>query len=704
MKINIKVLSTVFLFGVLSQPTQLAELDFRNLLVPVKIYLDKQSPAYIAWEDANSTPRNLEINISQNINLNNEIEPLLVGKPLIKKIKTVQLQIMLAQKTDNQPSLDKQLLASVPIQLRPVVINKYTQITEPTSEVRQIALADDKQILDYKTLAQELVDEELERRSLLNDKLKEIPSSRGGSIIVSGGFDTKKSSDAEKIKFVVASTKPKTPQAVTEKRTEREVARNNKKIVIAGFTGLSNGAAFFDNRHTINAYHIVDGKTYAHTKVNSTDGSYQIETDIDAGEIMAELVSPNGEVIAMGSRPLVLSQSKKTNEYLLNLELHPVANALMARVVFGSLEPSKTAEAATLMVNGLERRIAYNSESKLWTDKSFMAGSELVLKAMQQNHVPTIRLSKVGREQAVKVYPITYIETLKEIVFGKDNLSKYETSASVIGSITSRGFPVAGAKFSILGEDAAAVYYNGYIPDKKLETTSQNGEFAFAALSAEDKVLNIKMGEYSIWPMMISTYSRTVTQLDIEIETPIDSTWRSFDAFTGIPVPTVFSSLGAELSFATDANGMASKSISVSSGLSFAESDSNPEYLSIRAQINPGQSEINIPQFKTTWLNKFLIDHKLSEEYKKRILIGRVLGDDFDVIVNSEVAKNNIFYFNAAGQKVNSGENEGGFIIVGLEHGINTIGILPDKSKQIYTRQVYIDPYAAHYVPFNLNY
>jgi hypothetical protein len=112
--------------------------------------------------------------------------------------------------------------------------------------------------------------------------------------------------------------------------------------------------------------------------------------------------------------------------------------------------------------------------------------------------------------------------------------------------------------------------------------------------------------------------------------------------------------------------------------------------------------------YSEAWIERVSADTpSLTEKQKRHRVIGRVTGDNFEVSLLTDDAADSaaqVIYFNPDGSKRREpwGVSDGGYLIVGLEPGLHTVVVSPERSAKKVTHLVISDDRAVHYSFTNL--
>ena len=717
------ITSLVFLTAWMS-PAKLQRVDFRSLKASEVIVTDKASPAVAALED------------SREIFLD-EARSITVTKP--EKLRLVSI---------HDKKIEEPVLPTHEVRKLQVAIISQDPRVDHLAKLIASTL-EDPPAPTVSELAEVLVREELARRDRTTrstDNIRELATAAGQSIIIAkpviinaGRFVKKPSPPLSSP--ISQRESPVNPRRVIEQpksapKKDNIIASNDnykatsgkdnfgilsaglvpskpKRYVISGPINFSGGAAFLGNRNSITAHQIIDGLSVATGIINIREASYEIAVDDLDGEILGELRNQDGQIMGQGRIDLRTISERNGQEARLKnlaLEVRPVFNGTNGTTISAASygKNKYIVSDAKVYVAGLSREVAKNKKLNTFEDETLSMPSTYLLRGVHDKFWPTLSFAESGEQFELRLFPVGLIEALLNLTLTKYQAREAKNQAVIWGRVSLFGRPIEGAKVHIVGDSLNLPnYFTGFIPDKSKTSTTSRGEFAFTRIKEKEILLRTSLNDKLFLPTLLPTESRHVTYADLELEADRNIELKSYDAFSEAPLETTIQPVGTKENFYIPENGVSRVQLNVVKGMTLFESDAGEPYVVSRAMLKTGQSEVHFPQVKKEWLDNLRSQSSIPKtDVNETATISFVNGDSYDVLIGDGGGENNhvIIYFDSNGEVVKSrhGVAGGGFAVFGLAHGINTVTIIPDRSKKVVTQALYVDEYATSLSRVNL--
>jgi hypothetical protein len=478
-----------------------------------------------------------------------------------------------------------------------------------------------------------------------------------------------------------------------------------KRYQISGELNLAGGAAWLGSSDSIRVYQMVDQLNVAEGIVDLKKGMYALPVEDVSGQIRAVAFNGQGQMIAEGRLNLLpLKESRQAKLTGQDIEMRPVFNGARAQVV-SSVQVGDSqfpVQEARLVIAGLDREIIKNKKNGLYEDANVIMPSQFLVSAKHPRHWSTYALAESGAEFHVRLFTQSFLQAFLSLTLNKYEARDAAEQAIIWGRVSMQGRPVMGAKVRIIGApDKQPVYMNGFLPDKTKTATVSRGEFAFSQVPDEEQLLQVTIGAKTIWPVLVPVVEKHVSYAELELQDQEPKAFKSFDAFTDEPTPTVITPLGTDESFATNQAGETQLQVQLVSGLTMIEAQAfDVNYLPTRVAMRAQQNETHIPVVRKDWLQSI---SGLTEAHATAA-VGFVNGDDFEVILGDGTqTAARIVYFDAEGKLAKGTDaSRTGYAIFNLPRGLHTVTIIPEKSKQIVTQLIYVDEFAVQTTITNL--
>lgn len=705
------ITSFVFL-AAWASPNKIHQLDFRSLSLSTTIVIDKSSPAVAALEDSRENfleasavhLDHYKIDKLQLLSILEE-KKLAPAQPEIRRLSLVLI--------DQNPPVDHlaQLIASTledpaaptamelgEILVREELANRARAASAPNNNVREIKTSSGQNILVSKPVF-------VNAANFVKKTSTAKPPARQPREVASNEAKVIASKDSDKDKESSPSSASISPSGFTPSKP--------KRYSISGPLSFSGGVAFLGNRNTITANQIIDGLAMSSGIVDIKDAQYIIAVDDLDGEILAEVRNQEGQIMGQGRINLRALASEKSNIAKLEgfpLEVRPVYNGTSGTTISAASygKNNYIVNDANVYVAGLSREVAHNKKTNTYEDESLAMPSTYVLRGVHEKFWPTLSFAESGEKFQLRLFPIGLVDALLNLSLDKYAAREAKNEAVIWGRVSMLGRAIEGAKVIILGDESnLANYFSGFIPDKTKSATASRGEFAFTRVKDAETLLQVSIGEKVLLPTLVPTESRNVTYADLEIETGRDVEIKSYDAFDFSPLAAALQPLGTKNNIYVPENGISQIKLNTVRGITLIESDPGEPYVVSRAALKANQTELHFSQIKKDWLDGMRGQIRTSENQNEiaTSAVGLVNGDNYEVLIgDGSYEKNpNIIYFDSKGVVIGQhGIAGGGFAVFGLRKGLNTVTIIPDKSKKVVTQVIYVDEFATSLSRINL--
>jgi hypothetical protein len=684
-----------------TMPAGLSKVDFRASLRPRPVILNNGSPAFAAVIDSQTTP---SIAASEGI---------IAQRTLLKtghRLNRSDLEIK------------EQLIADR--SLAPVTISKTPKVDHLKELIASVDETPPTQ-LSLNEYAEILVKEELAKRDIVKKEApREIVSSTGNTILIA-----KASVASAPNKPGINRSAPIFNQSVSVKPTRIIAARGTVNLerhnpvvlmaadvqsgtTVTGPLTFAKGAALLSGRQELSVRHVIDGITIEEGSINIPDASYRISVARLEGEIVAEVHTRDGQLLARAEASINDVVSKYGGAARIKnipLVIEPAFSSLQGEVVSWSDINSKkfVVPQAHFNIAGLDREIPFNKTKKLFVDETLIAPSSFIARATSSRSWPSITMGQSGRAFQIQILPNKLIEALLGLTLEKYKAREALEQGLIWGRISMGEQPVAGAQVRIVGEtEKHPIYINGPLPDKTTQFTTPSGVYAFSMLEPGEKMLRVNLGEKLYWPTLWPVDAKTVTFADLKILPRHAVVFRSTEAFSQKPLAAQMSPLGTEERYMISSQTPLQLNIDTVSGFTYVEAQTDDQHENVRTQLRENQSEMTLSFVKKDFIRRAKEHLGLKNIAESGSAVVFVNGDEYEVTMGagSELKDKNIVYFDANGKFIDQPVDDGGFVVLNEARGFNAVTIIPQKSKRIITRQIYFDQYAIATENINLTY
>ena len=496
---------------------------------------------------------------------------------------------------------------------------------------------------------------------------------------------------------------PHTSKSVWDKKT-----RYPRKL--KGSFVFKGGVAADGRQLKLAIYHVRDGQMVNKAHVFFKQARFDIKIDRPSGYIVGEITNSVGKVLAVGDVNLYDAnvRSQIPTPGALNLVLRPYKPGLRLAAMSANTFQKKRLPKTLLHIEGLAKALKTNPKG-VFVDNSFTPGSSFLMRATHKNHWPTL-ITGVGnyKKQNFKLFPNKMVEALLNNVLDSRQSISARKRGVVWGRVMLNGKALQNAQVQMAdAPEAVPVYFSGVLPDKKLTRTTSNGFFAFVNVPQGVASLRVQHNA-QLWPAdIIEVQPRHVSYVQLQAHSPQHVPVKIFDAFNGAPVNSRFRVLGLDTDFSS-LKGKKVISLIKAQGLMFVEVAQDKAYAPAHHSLPASAKYWHLPRVPIRWLDKIV------PQEVRNVLVGFVPGPDNSLdntpksrpagggspeapedpsssegdykvaLISSpdrEGASSRVLYFDAKGQKTNVGRRGGGFILLDVPLGMQTVALSSPSSK-----------------------
>lgn len=305
-------------------------------------------------------------------------------------------------------------------------------------------------------------------------------------------------------------------------------------------------------------------------------------------------------------------------------------------------------------------------------------GSSSFAMTESEDHYPALHMINAGQNDALPLIPKKTAQAMFDIIEDQQGFtSTQKNGAIVMGQVTSAGRAVAGVQVEIEGDpDSRPIYLNEiFIPDPQLKATSSSGYFVFAHLPQGFYSLRASRGSQFVG------YGNVVNEANsaafIEIEEPVRYApfdIRVYDAFTGEPQKAEVAFQSLDQSLQIDGYGQIDHPISAR--YSLAEVIPATEaYLAATYPYAGDQEFAHLPMIPRAWMDQLIAQAKVNLTPSAGAILGFSEKGGYDISLPHlpEGARVDVIYFDVHGQQVPAAVDQGGFLLVNLPAGAQTV-------------------------------
>jgi hypothetical protein len=498
------------------------------------------------------------------------------------------------------------------------------------------------------------------------------------------------------------------------------IAPSGHQIMIRGNIELSGGLALTHAQDRIAVVREARGQFVESGAVWIREARYEIFVESLEGHLVAEVRSPQGEVVGRGQLALstvVTSDERKTIDGI-SLRVQPVSTGFSGRVQSAySSSSTGTSSAAHSISKGIRGAKVEFQQTPVETRtvsggifevSKFAEGSRVQATVRAKDHWPTMVGLTTGSEPIVPVFSNRMMEAFVSLTAPPemkqgDLQNLRETKGVVWGRVVRGSQPVAGATIEVLTEGIGEpVYFNDLmLPDASLKATGSLGLFAVPAASEGMHAIQVHLGTRMSDPVYFETKPKAVFNLELDVLKASEVESRIYDAFRPDQ------NLSAELrvfghakarKIQIDTNNNAGKVAPIKFAHlgtpTIIDVSAGAEYLAVRVTRNPESRFFDVPLVPRAWYDRVVASVRHNAPHMTGNVIGFVEGMRYRVMIEEESLSGpaKVVYFDARGEIVSNeyGVAGGGFLLLGLKEGMRTVLIEAEGSDRVYAATVLV--------------
>lgn len=505
------------------------------------------------------------------------------------------------------------------------------------------------------------------------------------------------------------SSAPSAPANVSDvaSRAMGMVAPSGRQIMIRGAIELSGGLALTHEKDRIAVLRESRGQFVESGAVWIRDARYEIFVESLEGRLVAEVRSPQGDVVGRGQLELssVIAGDRKNYDGV-TLRVLPVTSGITGRAQSaynagtGSASVSKGLRGARVeLVNA--KSVLTTGAGGHFEDARFTEGSRVTAEISTKDHWPTIATLTSGQEPTIPVFSRKMMSAFVSLT-SKDEAAAeraMKTKGVIWGRVTRAGQSVAGARIEVLTQGTGEpVYFNDFmLPDASMSATGSNGVFAVPATSRGAHAVQVFLGKRSSDPVFLQADAHAVSALELDVLKASDLQARAFDAFRpDLPVRVEVRPVGHAKARKMIVEGDEGSHVRLANlGMpSILDVDGGADYLFTRIIQNPETRHMDMPMVSRAWYDLAVGRMRYNSPPQTGAVIGFIQGARFRVTMDGDGLSPSarILYFDARGETTSKeyGEAGGGFILLGVNEGLQTVIVESENSDQKFAATVLV--------------
>ena len=502
----------------------------------------------------------------------------------------------------------------------------------------------------------------------------------------------------------------------TSGATSGALAPAGRQIMIRGPIELAGGLALTHARDRIAVVRESRGHFIESGAVWIREGRYEIFVESMEGHLVAEVRSPQGEVIGRGQLELasvLLQDSNKDRRNIdgLVLKVQPVSSGIAGRAQSAySSSATGTSSGSRAVSRGLQgARVEFNQTPSVvrsvsgghFEESKFTEGSRVVARLRTKEHWPTLAMMTSGAEPII---PVFSAKMMNAFVGLTDKSMKpveqiTRTTGVIWGRVMRSSNPIAGAKIDVLTEGVGEpIYFNELmLPDATLKSTGSNGIFALPSATAGLHGIQIQLGKRTSDPVYIPAEPGTVSHLELDVLRASEINARAFEAFNPeVGVQVDLKPMGHIKTRRMVIDAEAGRAIKLAhlGAPSILDVEGGSDYLSVRLIQNPDTRHLDVPMVSRSWYDRVIGQVKYNTIPQTGNIIGFIQGQRFRVTMEDTAlsAAAKIIYFDSRGEMTSReyGEPGGGFLLLGVKDGLQTVIVEAEGSNRQFAATVLV--------------
>ncbi len=496
-------------------------------------------------------------------------------------------------------------------------------------------------------------------------------------------------------------------------KTDKDYKKHFKNYMMRGKIDLSAlGEISFVDHNKVVIYRQVDGEPAEKAFVDLNKNYYEIHVNEMTGYLIAEAYDDKNQLVgfkqvdllakdmtSIDLRDVIVKQNLKlqsseellkikalsgytTTQYDVPLQDAPISGGLVTDKVMVSAQ-----------IDGLDERLELDKNFEITSDM-FTKNSNMLIKLEAKNHWGSLAIGLGHSVQKMRLYKNTLVEAL---------LDNYKESHDGYGVVWGRvvdenGQPIKGAKVEIAGDLAKGPFYfnEAHLVDYQRQTTGYDGLFAFVKVIPGLQATRATIDGKDLPVELTVVDDQMVSYVEIRSGVKKHISVESFNPITKNNIDTSYKLIGSDKIYDTYSDNENIELWSGQKGVTLLESDPGEGFELTRHFIDRQKNHHKIPVVSTVWLNSLFEQKSIRPDSQKGVLVGYVMGDDFEVFTNADLdgwSSRNIIYFDEKGRALhkNIGRAGGGFVMYDLPESLSSLSILSKNTNKVYTSLILSD-------------
>lgn len=468
-----------------------------------------------------------------------------------------------------------------------------------------------------------------------------------------------------------AKSKPEPNSLVSAHLSERQ---------IKGQIILSEGAVYPGDRFQFYIQRVLGGEVQERGTLNPETGEFDILVHDIKGHLNVELRHDSGALIAFGTLKL---NHESLNQAETLIQIKPADNAqfigqALSYESFDEFEVSLNSKSngtnekikTQIYIDG-DQQPGLSDEKGRFAVSNLAAGSQMLIAASHKGYWNSLQIAEAGYPLKTILHSEKHMKSFLNLI--EPYLKNSKIHSVIWGRVVDRGLPIEGVKVNLHGfEDIQPLYFNYRIPNPNLDSTSRDGFFAFINPPEGLHIIKTNLSELPL--------ETTVVRMDHTSLVSIESAPKknvsmfSFDAFqlnqqviAKVAIPGMKASWKAGLNYNSSV-----PFFDTATNMVMDVDPQDSEYISTRYFIGRRRSIVSLPQFRSSWLSSVLASQKVNQIPKTTTVIGWIEKGAYKVEIYPSTTNTRNIYFDKSGNVVDKLIDGGGYIATNVPQGVVT--------------------------------
>ncbi len=478
------------------------------------------------------------------------------------------------------------------------------------------------------------------------------------------------------------------------KPTNQLQSPGKKWATIRGKFELKDGVGIVD--HYIEIKRVEEGFVREIGRIDLKAGSYSIDIESPQGFLEAKITDRTGVTIGNAQQRIVNLQGR--GGYFEGPTI------LVGRPAQFAVNPHIPSSPTTVAAGGIVRTNAPSFRTSLFSDQhtqekptdaftNISKHSSTLARLVDANLIykTLVTIRQSGDENETPVFTKKWIQGVIEYISDQQKIEfKSETAPILMGRVFESEKSLAGIQVQIENHPGILpVYFDQFmIPNFKQTETSESGYFMFLGLEESNyNVAAFKEGRMIGYQMFATENDAISYQNIVTSKVARSGVVRVFDAFTSEPVDADLIIPDVEDIVETTAGTASYRTLNKLGIAQFLARVNKLEYVPMSYFQDSRKDYAHIPMVREGWLKQLQTSKLINDVANTGMILGFVPELSYEVfLAHEDYSKDNIVYFDQAGNAASAPTSGGGFLLFNVPLGTNEIIVQEKNSEKIYSQ------------------